>query len=153
MMFLTELRPMQWGMPTPNQAQAQAAAQANLARAIKVQTQQQAQAAFQPRVSLCETPEAYAIHMELPGVSPETLELVLQNDELLVRGEKRPETLQDGQWHVNERTFGAFERSFRFPTHVSQDGVQAETIQGILQIKVAKAKEAVARKIQVTARA
>lgn len=162
MMFLTELRPMQWGTPTAQNPLR--TAKAALAQAINTPTQQtlpqapfqQAPlpqlAAFQPRVSLCETPEAYMIQLEAPGVAPETLELVLVNDELAVRGEKTPETFEHGQWHVNERAFGAFERTFRFPTHVTQEGVQAETTNGILTIRVAKAKEALPRKIQVIAR-
>lgn len=157
MMFLTELRPMQWTNPTAQNplraAKAQAQAQALAAAAQQAAAQATTHApGFQPRVSLCETPEAYLIQMELAGVTPETLELVLVNDELAVRGEKTPEAIQDGQWHVNERAFGAFERTFRFPTHVTQEGVQAETINGLLTIRVAKAKEAVPRKIQVLAR-
>jgi HSP20 family protein len=156
MMFLTELRPMNmnmnWTAPmTPNTPAAKAALKAMAHQAAQAQAAQTQTAAFQPRVSLCETPEAYLIQMELPGVAPESLELVLVNDELTVRGEKRPEAL-DGQWHVNERGFGPFERAFRFPTHVTQEGVQAETVHGILAIRVAKAKEAVPRKIQVISR-
>lgn len=148
MMFLTELRPMNWAgqqtqaqIPTPN------------AKSLKVRTPENQLHAFQPCVSLFETAETYTIQMELPGVNPETIDLVLQNDELTIRGAKTPETTTETQWHLNERGFGPFERRFRFATPVQQDGIAAETRFGVLTVRVAKAKEALPKKIQVIARA
>lgn len=136
MMFLTELRPTQapW---TFEQAQA---AQALAAR----------QTAFQPRVSFAETTESYLFLFELPGIDPQTIELTLANGELTVAGERRRfELPEGGAWHFDESTWGRFERTFAFPTAVAHDAVQAETRDGILTVKVAKAPEAVARKIPI----
>ena len=144
MMFLTELRPMNFaGQMTANQ------------KSIKVRTPGETAPAgtFQPPVSLFETAESYVIQMELPGVNPESIDLVLENGELTVRGIKTPETTGESQWHANERGFGPFERRFRFQTAVAQDGVGAESQFGVLTIRVAKAKEALPKKIQVIARA
>ena len=130
MMFLTDLRPMSpWTAartaPTPAEA-------------------------FNPRVSLYESNDAYWVRMELPGISAEQLELTFERDELTVKGNKIQETLDEGmKWLRNERSYGRFERTFRFTTPVAADGVQAESRDGILTIRVAKAPESLPKKINI----
>jgi HSP20 family protein len=104
--------------------------------------------AFAPALDLVEGPEAFAIHLELPGIDPATIDLTLNGKELTVSGEK-PQTQHEGAtWHRRERTWGRFERTFTFPTAVT--GVEAQTHHGVLTITVAKAPEAIARKIPIT---
>jgi HSP20 family protein len=131
MMFLTDLRPMSSFAnavrPTPTPAET-----------------------FTPRVSLFESKDAYWVRMELPGITAEQLELTFERDELTVKGKKIQETLEEGmKWLRNERTYGAFERTFRFTTPVAADGVQAESRDGILTIRVAKAPESLPKKINI----
>ena len=133
MMFLTDLRPMSpfataRTAPTPAET-------------------------FAPRVSLFESNEAYWVRLEVPGISPEQIELTFERDELIVKGAKRQETLEEGmKWLRNERTFGQFERSFRFTTPVQADAVHAEQHDGILTIRVAKAPESLPKKINIVAK-
>jgi len=130
-MFLTELRPL-------------------VGRQIPARPQQ-AQG-FRPAVSLVEGAESYTISVELPGVSPEAIEVTLLNDELTIKGLKALPALPEGAtFHANERGFGAFERTVKFPLAVAQDGISATTANGVLSVRVAKAVEALPRKIQVTA--
>ncbi len=103
---------------------------------------------FRPSIDFVEGPEAFAIHLELPGIDPATLDLTLTDNELTITGEKPQYSCEDSTWHLRERTGGGFERTFAFPTAVT--GVEAETKLGVLTIKVAKAPEAIARKIPIT---
>lgn len=108
---------------------------------------------FTPRVSLFESTDAYWVRMEIPGVPADKIELTFERDQLLVKGEKARETLDEGmRWLRNERPYGAFERTFRFTTPVASDGVVAETRDGILTIRVAKAPESLPKKINVVAK-
>ena len=108
---------------------------------------------FAPRMSLFESADAYWVRMEIPGVPADKIELTFERDQLIVKGEKVQETLDEGmRWLRNERPYGAFERTFRFTTPVAPDGVVAETRDGILTIRVAKAPEALPKKINVIAK-
>lgn len=138
MMFLTDLRPMN-----------------NLfANAAQNPLRPNAPEPFTPRVSLYEAKEAFWVRMEIPGVPAEQIELTFERDELTVRGEKTRETLSEDEarWIRNERAYGKFERTFKFATPVAADQVQAETRDGILTIRIAKAPESLPKKINVVAK-
>ncbi len=135
-MFLTDLHPMASTLWNTRQA-----------------TQTPEAAEFTPGVSLFESADAYWVRMEIPGVPADKIELTFERDQLLVKGEKARETLDEGmRWLRNERPYGAFERTFRFTTPVAADGVVAETRDGILTIRVAKAPESLPKKINVIAK-
>lgn len=138
MMFLTDLRPMTSTMSSTMWATRKAP---------------EAEGEFTPRMSLFESPDAYWVRMEVPGVPADKIELTFERDQLIVKGEKAKETLDEGmRWLRNERVYGSFERTFRFTTPVSADGVEAETRDGILTIRVAKAPESLPKKINVVAK-
>jgi HSP20 family protein len=70
-----------------------------------------------------------------------------------VKGHKVQETLDEGmKWLRNERAYGRFERTFRFTTPVQADAVQAESRDGVLTIRVAKAPESLPKKISIVAK-
>jgi HSP20 family protein len=146
MMFLTEMRPYTFN-PKPSFI----ANPGSITR--KAEQAQTNDASFAPRVSLSETTDSFVIKAELPGVTVDQLELSFEKDELTVKGEKPREVLQgEARWIHDERTFGRFERTFRFTTPVDAETIQAETRDGILTIRVAKAKSALPKKITVVAR-
>lgn len=105
---------------------------------------------FSPRVNVTETPDAYELECELPGVAPDDVKVTLSGDTLTIQGEKkREEKRESDTWHVTERSYGAFQRSFTFPTDVDPDSVEATSDNGVLTIRVMKAKEQQPRRIQI----
>jgi HSP20 family protein len=94
-----------------------------------------------PLADVSETPEAYLIELELPGLGREDVEIQVQGDELVVRGERRP--VPGGRpevFHRLERRNGPFARAFRFTEEVDPDGVSAEFRDGLLRLQVPKAQ-------------
>jgi HSP20 family protein len=89
---------------------------------------------------------------ELPGARPEDIEISLSDGVLTVKGEKKTEK-EDKQknYHMMERSYGAFQRSFRLPTEVDPDKVEARFENGLLKITLLKAPQAQSkvRKIEV----
>jgi HSP20 family protein len=105
---------------------------------------------FTPAVDFVETPQAYVLRVEIPGVDPANVEVTLVGDTLTIRGEKHVEDKEEGQtWCVTERIGGRFERTFRLPLPASSKDIEAEARHGVLEIRVAKAPEAQPRKITV----
>lgn len=103
-----------------------------------------------PPVDIEETPEAFVLRADLPGVTQKDVKVSLTGDLLTLRGERRHETATtEGTVHRSERTWGAFERSFTLTGPVRADQVKAVVKDGVLEIRVPKAEEARVREIEV----
>lgn len=109
--------------------------------------------AWRPAVDIVETPAAYMLSVEIPGIDPDEIDVTLTGDTVTIRGEKkRDDKLEDETRRLTERVAGRFERGFTLPTHVSAKGIEAEARHGVLTIKVMKAREAQPRKVSIRTR-
>ncbi|HEX8384598.1 MAG TPA: Hsp20/alpha crystallin family protein [Rubricoccaceae bacterium] len=108
--------------------------------------------AWAPRADVVETSDAFLVAVDLPGVDQESLELTLDEGVLKVNGERTlvPEH-RDGRFHLVERSYGRFARSFRlgFASDVDTDSVEAQFENGVLAVSVRKAEAAKPRRIEV----
>ena len=109
-------------------------------------------AAWIPAVSVEETENELILVAELPGMKPADVELQLENQVLTIRGiktEERKEGVEHGRYHLWERSYGGFERSFRLPHTVRGDDISAGFEDGLLRVRMPKAPEARTRRIEV----
>jgi len=98
-----------------------------------------------PHVDVSETDKSYEISAELPGLDEKDIKVELKDDVLTLSGEKKEESeKEEKDYHVSERRFGSFRRSFRLPSGVDQDNVSADFKNGVL--KIAMPKSATAQK-------
>src|SRR5262245_28370227 len=105
---------------------------------------------FAPPADIQETPEAFVLKMDLPGVSPSQVKVSMTGDVLHVRGQRSEEKSGNGTTrHRMERVYGAFERTFPLSAPVRADQIQAKYRDGVLEIVVPKAEEAKVREIEV----
>ena len=87
---------------------------------------------------------------ELPDVSPEDIELTINNDTLTIRGEKRfANDVKEDQFHRIERRYGTFSRSFSLPPSVDATKIAAEHKNGVLTVRLPAREEAKPRQIKV----
>ncbi len=94
---------------------------------------------FEPRLDLTEAEKAYTLVVELPGLSKEEIEIELREDEVLLRGEKKPEAETDEETVLHsERRWGSFERHLRLPAAIDADAVEARFRQGVLTVHLPK---------------
>ena len=92
-----------------------------------------------PRVDVSESDNAYEISIELPGMTEKEIEVTISDDSLTVKGEKKVEHEEKKKnYHVSERSYGSFQRTFRVPSGVNHDGVEANYAKGILNILLPK---------------
>ena len=108
--------------------------------------------AFTPALDVEETEDHFILHIELPGVAAEDVEVSLEENVLTVTGERGfyEERNAEGFRRI-ERHFGRFHRAVRLPDRVHADGVTASYRDGLLTVTVPKAEEAKPRRIQITA--
>lgn len=98
-----------------------------------------------PAIDITESTNELTVKAELPGVKKEDLNLTFEDGMLTIRGEKREEKRdkdEKKQYHVYERNYGAFSRSFTLPTAVDDKRIKAEFHDGLLTVHVPKSAEA-----------
>lgn len=107
-------------------------------------------AQWAPRVDVMENKDSYMIKAELPGVDKGNVKIVLQDNVLTIKGEKKEEKEEkDLNLHRVERTFGTFERAFSLPANVKSDKIDASFKDGILTVTLPKVEEAKPKEIEV----
>ncbi|MEM8766452.1 MAG: Hsp20/alpha crystallin family protein [Pseudomonadota bacterium] len=104
-----------------------------------------------PPVDIKETDENYTLHMDVPGLKPDDLDVELHDGVLSIRGSRSEEKTETEKGYVRtERRQGSFSRQFRVPTHVQAEALKAEVKDGVLTIEVPKGAEQGARKVVVS---
>jgi HSP20 family protein len=108
-----------------------------------------------PALDVAERGDAYLVHAELPGVSPDQVDVRFEQNVLTIRGSKPAgfDVSNDGELRVfaAERVHGSFERSIRLPEFVDADRIEASFDNGLLTVTIPKAQTAQPRKIQIRA--
>ena len=105
-----------------------------------------------PRVDVSETDREYEVTAELPGLEEKDVEVLLDQNLLTLKGEKRAEREEkDKNYYLAERSFGSFRRTIPLPVEIEQDKVEANFKNGVLTIRLPKAGPAQAKRIQVQA--
>ena len=108
-------------------------------------------AVWAPRMDLSETDDAYHIHLDVPGMTKEDLNINFHDGQLAVSGErKREETNEQRDFVRVERSYGSFYRSFRLPKQVDADNIEASYESGVLTVRVPKSQESKPRRIEVS---
>ena len=100
--------------------------------------------AWSPAVEASETPMEYVLTAELPGISPENIEVAMDAGVLTLKGRKEEERRSEDKertYHLWEREYGMFERTFRFPLEVAEDKISAEFANGVLTVRVPKLQQ------------
>jgi HSP20 family protein len=108
-------------------------------------------AGWAPTVNIRETANEFAFDVELPGLKPEQVEITCDNGVLMIRGERQEERKegQEGRYHLVERSYGSFSRSFQLPQNVNEEEIQAEFDNGLLHVRVPKAEMPQPRRIEI----
>jgi len=104
-----------------------------------------------PAVDIRENAKEIVLEVELPGIKPRDVEVTAENGVLTIRGEKRSTSSENGEerYHVIERSYGAFSRSFQLPQGVDEGRIEAEFTDGLLQVHVPKAALPQPRRIEI----
>lgn len=102
-----------------------------------------------PRYQVAETPEAYALTVELPGVAKDGLELSVDHEQVRVVGRgawKKPEG-----WSTlhRETRDAAYELVLDHNRAIDADKVHAELRDGLLRVSLPKAEALKPRKVAV----
>ena len=105
-----------------------------------------------PEADVVEAENEIRVTVELPGMRSEDIDLDLENNVLTISGEKKEERREEHEtWHLSERRYGKFSRSFVLPRDVEPDQIQARFDNGVLNVTIPKSEKARRRRIEVQA--
>ncbi len=93
-----------------------------------------------PLVDISESEEAYMLRAELPGFVKGDLDVVYEDQMLILRGKRRPNS-DRGHVLQSERFFGEFERLFRLGEKVDPSKFNARYRDGVLTVSIPKSKK------------
>ncbi|MGH9490219.1 MAG: Hsp20/alpha crystallin family protein [Terriglobales bacterium] len=105
-------------------------------------------AEWTPRTAISEHEQEITLELDLPGVRNEDLELQIEQDQLTIRGERKPSADLDNYRRVEPR-YGVFTRTFALPESVNRDGITAQLEHGVLRVVLPQREEAKPRRIEV----
>jgi HSP20 family protein len=109
-----------------------------------------AQAAW-PATNVFETKEAFVVKAEVPGLGDGDVSVSVEDEALVIRGERKAQVPEGYKVHVRERAPVAFTRKVPLPARIDFDAVAAALKDGVLTVTLPKAKEALPRQIAVKA--
>lgn len=105
-----------------------------------------------PRMNMREDSECIYLEAEVPGVTLEDIEiLILESDQISIKGNRQKPEIQPNDWIRNERVFGEFARTLRLSCAVEVEGVRATMKNGILEIVLPKSAAHQPRRIAIQA--
>ena len=96
-------------------------------------------AGLAPAVDVVQKEKEYEITAELPGLDEKNIEVKLANDTLTIKGEKKEEREEkEKDYHLSERSYGSFTRSFQLPESIDKSKIEASFAKGVLTVKLPK---------------
>ena len=107
---------------------------------------------WSPAVDIREGENELSLELELPGIRPDEVEITADNGILTVRGEKRSERKEgdeNSRYHMVERSYGSFMRSFQLPQGLDEAKIEADYNDGILSVRIPKTALPQQRKIHI----
>jgi HSP20 family protein len=110
--------------------------------------------AMTPSIDVSETESELKIEADLPGVDEKDVDVVITDNVLTIKGEKKGEREEKKKdFHLVERSYGSFSRSLTLPFAVDPNKAKATFKNGVLSITLPKPPEvkAKAKKVAISA--
>lgn len=105
-----------------------------------------------PKVDIFEADEAIILLANMPGVSEENIEIILEKDELTIVGKIDQPSPENYRKVYGEKISGDYKRRFILSEIVDRDRIEATLINGVLRLEMGKVETAKPRQISVQAK-
>src|SRR5512133_1889380 len=99
---------------------------------------------FTPRVDVVESDTDFKVTAELPGMDVKDIQISLEQDSLILSGEKKSEHEEKGKGSYRfERSFGSFQRIIPLGSEIEESKIDAQFKNGVLRVTLPKTQAAV----------
>lgn len=93
--------------------------------------------------------EEFLVHLDLPGIDPDTVEVTVENQVMTISVERRFEQLEGDEIIVSERPQGRFSRQLRLGSTIDTDRIAASYHDGVLTVTLPVSERARPRQVRV----
>ena len=93
--------------------------------------------------------DRFFVHLDLPGVDSESIELTSEQNVLTIRAERRFDVQDGDELIVNERPQGVYSRQLFVSDALDLDQIEARYENGVLTLELPVAEQAKPRRIQI----
>jgi|SRR3989344_2614436 len=108
---------------------------------------------FSPAMDVYQDKDNVYVETPLAGVDPKDVDITVENDILIVKGEMKKESeVDEKNYYRKEIRSGSFYRSVALPSRVMAEKAQADSKDGMLKITIPKAPEAKPKTIKIKAK-
>lgn len=110
---------------------------------------------FNPAVDIVEHDTNYELHVNLPGMSKDDIQIQLEDNRLVISGERKyqiEDKSEEGakpRYHRIESGYGSFKRSFTLSNEIQRDNIQAKFENGVLVVTLNKTDEGTSKSISI----
>lgn len=105
---------------------------------------------WRPDADIIEQEDAYLVRLDLPGIRREDLTVEVQEDRLIISGERQGEVREERDQYIRaERYAGRFRRVLPLPADADADQVRASLRNGVLEVRIPKAPGRQGRQITI----
>jgi HSP20 family protein len=94
--------------------------------------------------------DQFLIHLDLPGVDPDAVELTVEQNVLTIKAERRFEPKEGDELVIAERPQGTFTRQLMLGESLDTDSLEADYDQGVLTLRIPVAEAAKPRRVEIT---
>ncbi len=106
--------------------------------------------AWLPSADIHERENEYEVTMDLPGLDRDDIKVTIRENLLTIEGERKQErTEEESDFHLEERRYGNFKRSFRLSKAVDAQKIRAGYTNGVLTLTIPKSEESKPREIDI----
>jgi HSP20 family protein len=111
--------------------------------------------AFRPSFEVKESDTAYVVRADLPGVKDKDMSVTMTGNVLTIEGHRESERREENkgenseQYHLMERSYGSFSRSFTLPENGDPERISADLKEGVLTLTIPKKPEVQPKKITI----
>jgi HSP20 family molecular chaperone IbpA len=102
-----------------------------------------------PALDVTEAKDEFVARLDVPGRGPEDVELNLENRVLTIRARVPARDEASRKYHVREHDTQELVRRIRLSDGIHADGIRADVARGVLTVRLPKAEEAKAKRIEV----
>lgn len=104
-----------------------------------------------PRVDVIETPEAYLVTADVPGVPMDAIEVTVEKNRLEVVANRTPASREGYSPALRQFSEGGYRRAFKIPQEIDRQSIRADLRDGVLRVTLPKAQPEKAQKVRIEA--
>ena len=105
---------------------------------------------YLPQVDILEKDDELLLYADMPGATPDSIDLDYEQGELTIQGRVEPrQNTEKVQYLLEEYGIGSFERTFKLGEGIDPGRISAEFSDGVLKVRLGKTAQSIARRIPV----